>query len=419
MSAVPILRFKEHQSSWKKTVLGEIANFRRGSFPQPYGLPKWYDDENGYPFVQVFDVDRNFKLKPNTKRMISELATAQSVFVKKNSIVLTIQGSIGRIAITQYDAYVDRTLLIFQSFNQPLNEQFFAYVIFLLFEKEKKLAPGGTIKTITKEVLSSFKFLFPPLPEQKKIADFLGAVDDKIAGLRERERLLTQYKKGVMQKILTQTLRFKADDGSDFPEWEKSTLGKTRDEAQRYSFTGGPFGSDLKQSHYKDSGIPVIQLQNIGDGAYREKTAKTVFVSDADADRLHACNIFPGDIILSKMGDPVARACLIPETYKRYVMCSDGIRLVVDLSKFSKEFVFQYTLSYHFRKDASSQSIGSTRRRISLGDLKNVYVPQPHPAEQQKIADFLSAIDDKITAVSAQITQMQDFKKGLLQQMFV
>jgi type I restriction enzyme S subunit len=132
--SVPELRFPKFSDQWESITLEKLAKYRRGSFPQPYGLDKWYDNEQGDPFVQVYDVDTNMRLKPSTKNKISEEAKPFSVFVKKGSIVLTIQGSIGRIAITQYDCYVDRTLLIFENFFQSLDKLFFAYSIFLLFE---------------------------------------------------------------------------------------------------------------------------------------------------------------------------------------------------------------------------------------------------------------------------------------------
>jgi len=128
-------------TDWEVKELRDVAVYRRGSFPQPYGLPKWYDEQNGMPFVQVFDVDDNLKLKPATKQKISDAAKDKSVFVKEGSIVLTIQGSIGRIAITQYDAYVDRTLLIFKSFLIPLDKWYFMYIVYQLFQIEKQKAP--------------------------------------------------------------------------------------------------------------------------------------------------------------------------------------------------------------------------------------------------------------------------------------
>jgi hypothetical protein len=86
------------KEDWVVKTLKEVAKFRRGSFPQPYGLDKWYDDIAGYPFVQVFDVYDNFKLKNETKRRISKEAQEMSVFIEKGSVIITIQGSIGRIA---------------------------------------------------------------------------------------------------------------------------------------------------------------------------------------------------------------------------------------------------------------------------------------------------------------------------------
>jgi type I restriction enzyme S subunit len=199
------LRFKDDNGNeypdWEEKKLGEIASFRRGSFPQPYGLAEWYDNENGYPFIQVYDVDENMLLKPNTKNKISELATKQSVFVKKGTIVITIQGSIGRIAKTQYDAYIDRTLLIFQSYKVPINIDYFKYVLFLLFEIEKTKAPGGTIKTITKEVLTEFEVSIPNIEEQTKIANFLSAIDDKINNCQEQIEKTEVWKKGLLQQM--------------------------------------------------------------------------------------------------------------------------------------------------------------------------------------------------------------------------
>ena len=101
--------FKSNKSTYK---LKDIADYRRGSFPQPYGNPKWYGGDGSLPFVQVIDVAKNLRLYNSTKQRISRLAQSKSVFVPKGSILITLQGSIGKVAITQYDAFVDRTLLI-------------------------------------------------------------------------------------------------------------------------------------------------------------------------------------------------------------------------------------------------------------------------------------------------------------------
>jgi len=200
---VPEWRFPEFRDSrvWEEATLSKLANFRRGSFPQPYGLPEWYDEKDGMPFIQVFDVGEDMRVKPTTKNKISTLATKQSVFIPKGTVIITIQGSIGRVAVTQYDAYVDRTLLLFERFHQDIDKAFIAHTLKLLFDIEKQKAPGGIIKTITKEVLSDFKVKIPDVKEQQKISECLSSLDEKITAQAERIEALKQHKKGLMQGL--------------------------------------------------------------------------------------------------------------------------------------------------------------------------------------------------------------------------
>lgn len=202
-----MLELMRPTGEWAIKSLKELAKYRRGSFPQPYGLDKWYDDISGSPFVQVYDVDDNFKLKEETKRKISSEAKAMSVFIQKGSLIITLQGSIGRIAITQYDAYVDRTLLFFESFNIPFNKYFFAQSVFLLFDREKEKAPGGIIKTITKEALSSFTISYPKVEEQNRIATILSDMENEIRSLEQNLHKYKLIKQGMMQELLAGKIR--------------------------------------------------------------------------------------------------------------------------------------------------------------------------------------------------------------------
>ncbi|MGO1421779.1 MAG: restriction endonuclease subunit S [Staphylococcus equorum] len=199
------LRFKDEcgndYPNWETKKLEDVANYRRGSFPQPYGNKEWYDDISGEPFVQVYDVDSNMKLNKETKQKISEKAKPKSVKGFKDDIVVTLQGSIGRVAILQYDAYIDRTLLLINSFKFPVNKGYFKYILYLLFLREKERAPGGTIKTITKSVLSNFKIQIPALEEQEKIGNFFGKIDDSIEKQSSKIGVLKQRKKGFLQKM--------------------------------------------------------------------------------------------------------------------------------------------------------------------------------------------------------------------------
>ena len=198
---VPKRRFPGFEGEWECRKLKKLAEFRRGSFPQPYGKAEWYGGSGSMPFVQVVDVLSNLKLAETTKQQISRLAQNQSVLVPKDSVVVTLQGSIGRVAITQYDAYVDRTLLIFEKFLLPIDGYYWALSIQKLFDIESKKAPGGTIKTITKEALSEFEVLVPVIDEQKKIGNFFKKLAQSITLQQQKLDKLNDLKKAYLNEL--------------------------------------------------------------------------------------------------------------------------------------------------------------------------------------------------------------------------
>jgi type I restriction enzyme S subunit len=215
-------------------------------------------------------------------------------------------------------------------------------------------------------------------------------------------------------KQLIPELRFPefVNDGN----WGEKTLIDVTDKKVKWSFTGGPFGSNLKASDYTSDGIRIIQLQNIGDGDFLDEYK--IFTSEEKADELLSCNIYSNEIILSKMGDPVGRACIVPDFLDRCVMASDGIRLVVDEKKYSKYFVFSLINSNQIRKSIEKKATGSTRKRIGLDELKAIQLTIPKFKEQQKIASCLSSLDEVISTYSQKLKLLKDHKKGLMQNLF-
>ena len=200
-SQFPEIRFKGFTDAWEQRKLGEYANFRRGSFPQPYGNKEWYDGVGSAPFVQVVDVGDNLSLVDCTKQRISKLAQPMSVYAEKGSVLVTLQGSIGRVAVSQYDAFIDRTILIFQGYKYKTNSYFWAYIIKNKFSEEALKAPGGTIKTITKEALSNFIILYPKFSEQEQIGSFFEKLDKLITLHQRKLDKLQEVKKGLLQKM--------------------------------------------------------------------------------------------------------------------------------------------------------------------------------------------------------------------------
>ena len=207
---VPEVRFPGFTDSWEQRKVSECAEFRRGSFPQPYGNKEWYDGEGAMPFVQVADVSDDMKLVKDTKQKISKLAQPMSVYAEEKSVLVTLQGSIGRVAITQYGAFVDRTVLIFDKYNKDIDKVFWAYIIKEKFIDEAKKAPGGTIKTITKEVLSDFDLMLPSYEEQQKIGEYFEGIDDLITLHQCKLNEEKQKKKALMQLLFSGIVRVNA-----------------------------------------------------------------------------------------------------------------------------------------------------------------------------------------------------------------
>ncbi|MGE5342112.1 MAG: restriction endonuclease subunit S [Candidatus Omnitrophota bacterium] len=187
------------------------------------------------------------------------------------------------------------------------------------------------------------------------------------------------------------------------------------DQTIRWSLTGGPSGSGLKTTDYAAEGVRILQLQNIGDGFFHDGYA--IYTTEKKADALLSCNIYPGEIILSKMGDPVARACFVPRRDKRYLLASDGIRLVVDEKRFDKQFVHDYINSVYFRRVAQEASTGSTRQRIGLEELRQLPFLVPPLAEQTAIAGALADVGALIQTLKKLIAKKRAVKKGAMEQL--
>ncbi len=379
-------------TDWDVKDLGEVAVYRRGSFPQPYGLPKWYDEQNGMPFVQVFDVDVNMKLKHDTKQKISDAAKDKSVFVEKGSIVLTIQGSIGRIAVTQYDAYVDRTLLIFKSFLQPLDKWYFMYIVYQLFQIEKQKAPGGTIKTITKEALSSFQIPLPPTKtEQTAIANALNDADALITQLEKLIAKKRAIKQGAMQELL------KPKEG-----WVDTTLGMV---AQFYKGKGLP-----KTSIHPDGDVKCIHY-----GELFTKYKETVKKIDSRTNKFDGAFYSNSNDVLMPTSDVtpdgLATASCINES--GVLLGGDVLIIRLDENKVNGTFL-SYCITQN--KGQIMQLVsGVTVYHIYASDIKKFKFSYPKIEEQNNIVNIFSDMETEIEALEKKLDKYEMLKKGMMQ----
>lgn len=274
------------------------------------------------------------------------------------------------------------------------------------FVGERNMQGSAGQKRVTTDYLRAYKVYFPESNlEQQKIADFLTAVDTKISQLIEKYRLLKDYKKGVMQQIFSQQIRFKDDDGNAFPDWEEKLLGDIA------TFTKGK--SISKADISIDGMTPCIRYGELYT-TYGEVIESVVSATNLPIKSLLFSKA--NDVIVPSSGETqwdIATAACVKLSDVAYSGDLTVIRTPLN-------GVF---LSYYFnsakKREIASLSQGSSVIHLYSTHLKSLKIEIPCEAEQQKIALFLQSLDKKINAVNEQIEQTKLFKKGLLQQMFV
>lgn len=170
----------------------------------------------------------------------------------------------------------------------------------------------------------------------------------------------------------------------------------------RNAFVDGPFGSDLKTTDYQDEGVPLIQLNNIRDSKHVLQNMK--FISEEKRSQLKRHIAKPNDIVFAKMADPVARSAVVANDFPEYVIVADCVKMTPDLAIVNLNFLVWAINSDCVRINAELVSTGTTRVRVSLGDLQKLKIPYPPIDEQQAIARFL---DDETAKIDALIEKQQ------------
>ena len=379
---VPKVRFESFEKGWESYQLSGYSTYRRGSFPQPYGNKEWYDGDNAMPFVQVVDVLDNLRLTDDTKQKISTVAQPMSVFVPSDSVIVTLQGSIGRVAITQYDAYVDRTILIFEDYNSQTNKEFWAYTIRNKFEIERQKAPGGTIKTITKEALSDFKVSIPEYTEQSAIGSLFRTFDELLASYKDNLANYQSLKATMLSNMFPksgQTVPEIRLDGFE-EDWERKSLSEVC-----------TINSGRDYKHLKNGDIPVY-----GTGGYMLSVNEKL--SDEDAIGIGRKGTIDKPYLLS------APFWTVDTLF--YVICRVGYDL---------NYLFLIFQKIRWKKFDESTGVPS----LSKKTIEKVVSKFPSYEEQRAIGLYFSNLDNLINSHQEKISQLEILKKKLLQDMFI
>lgn len=402
--AKPKIRFKGYQEDWEQRKLSNCAGFRRGSFPQPYGNKDWYDGEGAMPFVQVADVSDDMKLVDDTKQKISKLAQPMSVCAEEGSVLVTLQGSIGRVAITQYKAFVDRTVLIFDKYNADIDKIFWAYIIKEKFIEEARKAPGGTIKTITKEVLSDFDLMLPSYDEQKMLGKLLHSLDDLITLHQRKCDETKKLKKYMLQKMFPQ-------NGKKVPELRFSEF---TDDWEQRKFSDFTWDAGKRNKDNLDLVPYAITNEH---GFIPQNEAHDEFGYMKDTDR-RAYNIVeprsfaynPARINVGSLGYYEGSENVIVSSLYEVFKTAEYV---------DDRFLWHWLKSPELPKWIGKLQEGSVRLYFYYDKLCECILRMPSIDEQRKIAKYLDNLDHLITLHQRKYEELQKVKKFMLQNMFV
>ncbi|WP_269222964.1 restriction endonuclease subunit S [Flavobacterium sp. IMCC34518] len=393
---IPQLRFSGFEGEWKQKRLGEIAKITTGSTPSTL-IEEYYNGEK--LFVSPADIQGN-RYVFNTKTTLTESGFSKGRKIVKGSVLFVCIGStIGKIAQASEECLTNQQINALNA-NKEYENDFIYELLDKNGTKIKLLAGVQAVPQINKTDFSNFKYFLPTLPEQQKIASFLSAVDEKIQQLSRKKELLEQYKKGVMQRLFSGKLRFKDENGEDYPDWEEKKLG----DVGKIVTGKTPSTTD---SNLWNGDIQFITPTDIKDGIkYQTSTERYV----ANNDKI---KILPRNSIIYTCIASIGKMCIskFPSITNQQINS-----LVVDEDN-NFEYVYYWLL--YLTPYIKTTQANTTLPIINKTDFSKFSISVPSAEEQQKIANFLSSIDTKIENVNGEIVKTQLFKKGLLQQMFV
>jgi type I restriction enzyme, S subunit len=380
---VPKLRFKEFSGEWNTKKLNEVTTYvdYRGKSPQK--------SESGIFLVTAKNIKKGFIDYESSKEYVLEEDYQEIMKRGKpqiGDVLLTTEAPLGNVAQIDNENIALAQRVIKFSGKDNLDNTFLKH--YFLSDKFQNLleskAIGTTVLGIQGKVLHQLPLQIPEKSEQQKIASFLSAIDTKIDQLTRKKELFAQCKKGVMQKIFSQELRFKANDGSEFSEWEEKKLGELS-----FITTGS--------SNREDSSL---------DGDY-------TFFDRSEDIRTSSIFLFDGEaVIIAGEGQK-----FIPKYFIGKFDLHQRTYAIMQFNSVVGKFIFYYI--HQNQNYFLSQAVGSTVKSLRLPMFQTMPIKVPCIEEQTKIANFLSAIDTKIDLVTKQLDEAKNFKKGLLQQMFV
>lgn len=389
---IPELRFPEFVDGWKKTTIKNVFNIFNG-----YAFKSSDSKDYGCRWIKIADVGIN-RINNDTKSFLPQhfLQKHKKFLLTDGDYIVALTRPIlgGKLKIAKIDGDTNGSLLN-QRVGKLITKNNVEFVFQTLQQRaliakiENRIA-GSDPPNLSPYEINSLKIHIPSLPEQTKIANFLTTVDERINLLTQQQEKLEHYKKGLMQQIFSQQLRFKDDNGKAFPEWEEKKVMDV------FQVTRGYVLAVTKMKPESDNKyrFPVYSSQTKNNGLtgyYDTSLYENAITWTTDG---------------ANAGDVKYRAG------KFY--CTNVCGVLISSDGHANECIAAM-LNAVTHKHVSY--VGNPK--LMNGVMGNIKISFPSVSEQQKIAAFLSSIDQKIELVSSQIEHTKSWKKGLLQQMFV
>jgi type I restriction enzyme S subunit len=393
----PLLRFPEFKENWKFKFGNEVF--------EPISNKKHNSD------LPILAISQEFGAVPRDLINYQISVTEQSISTYKvvdiGDFIISLRSFQGGIEYSNYKGICSPAYIILRS-KIEIENQFFKYYLktYNYIQNLQRTLEGiRDGKMISYKYFSEIKLPLPSLDEQKKIANFLIQIDNRIAQLTEKKEHLELYKKGITQKIFSKKLRFKDENGKDFPDWETKKLKdiflrksiKNKGSLIKNVLTNSATRGIILQGDYFDKDIAN---QNNLEGYY------IVDVNDF---------VYNPRISVSAPVGPLKRNHLVKGVMSPlYTVLKPKIG---DLSFY--EHYFQTSFWYKYMRGVANYGVRHDRMNITNDDFEKLPLPFPLIKEQEKIASFLNEISKQIELVTVQLEETQKFKKGLLQNMFI
>ena len=407
----PKIRFKRDDGSeypeWDTLSLCDIGNVVTGNTPSTKDKSNYGGE---YLFCGPGDLGSK-SVVTNADKSLTMKGFSLARKIPKGSIMVTCIGStIGKMAIAGKELATNQQINSVV-LNEDFKSEFIYNALLKTFPRYLGLISSQAVPIINKSEFEKVQLNVPCLEEQQKIADFLSSVDEILSASEAEVKNLEEQKKGVMQKIFSQEVRFKADDGSEYPEWKEKTFHETGE------FFGGLSGKCKDDFEHGDD--VFITYMNVFSNIFADESMVTA-VSIAPGEKQRKIQF--GDIMFTQSSETVEEVGMssvwIHDSnpyMNSFCMCLRPYSLN-DISPWYMGYALRSEL---VRKQIIREGQGISRINLASSRIQNVTYPLPCLEEQQKIADFLSSFDEAIEQVKNELDKWKELKKGLLQQMFV